>query len=329
MITNNNEPKEAEVVETEVAKGEQNEVLEEHPKIREKIKKKRRPKLMPKTLPVPKVPAKRISPRFEELARPAIHNVLFTLRHKAWILPPTLVDNLTKIVEVKTCISPEEAARVLRQKKRKTKKITQLPPLAKKWAKEIAKLDTVQIPSTLDKDMAICQYVLAVNFVKSILERQCQTHRKDLREIARVILKRLMSINEYTNTRNNDDRTTQQLHLLAEIIACWIAEVLVEVAEADKETLEKYYKKREMKETEVDDDEETDSEEDYLNQMEQKKYEKKSEDEVMEREKKDKKEDVEDEKVKQEQKTEEYMEKNDKDEIPDEVVPDETIETEE
>lgn len=153
--------------------------------------------------------------------------------------------------------------------------------------------------------------------MKSILERQCQTRRKDVREIARVILKRLTSINKYTDTQNGDDRATQQLHLLAEIIACWIADILVEVAEVHKETLEEYCEKRKMKEMEVDDDEETDSEAEYWKQMEQKyeiqekhEVQEKHEDEVVEQET-EQKEDV----------KEEIIEPEIKKEIEDEETP--------
>lgn len=165
----------------------------------------------------------------------------------------------------------------------------------------------------MDRNVAVCQYLLAVNFVKSILQCQCQTRRKDLREITRVILKRLMSVDEYTDTRNgNDDRTTQQLQLLAEIIACWIAEILVEVAEANKATLEEYCKKKEMKRMEVDDDEETDSEAEYREQMEQKYKTQENSEETLRAKEED--EDVEDEKVEEEQKPEEDVEKKDEDE---------------
>ncbi|XP_014483206.1 PREDICTED: eukaryotic translation initiation factor 3 subunit A-like [Dinoponera quadriceps] len=310
MTANNDElSKEAHAVETEVAKGEQNEVLEEHPRLaKEKVKEKPRPKATPEVVKptVAKIPVKRITPRLEELARPLINNVLVTLRDKAWVLPPAFVDNLTRIIETKTCISPEEAARVLRRKKRKTKKAT--PPLMKKRTEEVTKLGT----PILDEEVAMCQYLLAVNFVRSILERPCQTRRKDLREITRVILKRLTSINGYTDTRDGNDRATQQLQLLAEMIACWIAEILVEVAEAEKETLERYCKKREMKEMEVDDDEETDSEAEYWQQKHE--IREKSEKEVKEREKEEKIEDAEDEKVEREQMNGEDIKKPDEDE---------------
>lgn len=187
----------------------------------------------------------------------------------------------------------------------------------------------MQIPPRLDGNMAVCQYLLAVNFVKSILERQYQTPRKDIREIARVILKHLTSVDESTDIQNGDDLPTQQLHLLAEIIACWVAEILVEVAEAHKETLEKYCKKREMKEMEIEDDE-TDSEE-YWEQVEEK-YETqmKKEDKVEKIEKEEKIEDIEDETVVREQKDEDETEKKDEepDEMPEgEKEENETVET--
>lgn len=53
MTTNNDElPKEADAVETEVAKGEQNETFEEHVQLKEEQIKKPRPKPKPKIVKV-------------------------------------------------------------------------------------------------------------------------------------------------------------------------------------------------------------------------------------------------------------------------------------
>lgn len=111
--------------------------------------------------------------------------------------------------------------------------------------------------TTLDKDATMCQYLMAECFVKSILGYQCQSQKKDICEIAEVVLKRLMSVDGYTAVQN-DNRAMQQLRLLADMVACWIAELLMEVAETRKEALEEYCEKRQMKMMEVnDDDDET------------------------------------------------------------------------
>lgn len=108
-----------------------------------------------------------------------------------------------------------------------------------------------------DKDATMCQYLMAECFVKSILGYQCQSQKKDICEIAEVVLKRLMSVDGYTAVQN-DNRAMQQLRLLADMVACWIAELLMEVAETRKEALEEYCEKREMKMMEVNDnDDET------------------------------------------------------------------------
>lgn len=129
----------------------------------------------------------------------------------------------------------------------------------KKWEKKIAKVDEAVEVTTLDRDATMCQYLMAECFVKSILGYQCQSQKKDICEIAEVVLKRLMSVDGYAAVQN-DSRAMQQLRLLADMVACWIAELLMEVAETRKEALEEYFEKRQMKMMEVNDnDDETNS----------------------------------------------------------------------
>lgn len=123
-------------------------------------------------------------------------------------------------------------------------------PHVEKRAEEIAKDTTYETP--LDKDATMCQYLLAKRLVRCILEYNCQTDRKDIRDIAEVILKRLTLPNEPIDVQNGD-RTTQQLRLLADVVACWIADILVEVAKTREEALKKYCEKRRMKMMDVDD----------------------------------------------------------------------------
>jgi len=121
----------------------------------------------------------------------------------------------------------------------------------RKWEKKITK--DITYATMLDKDATMCQYLMAEHFIKSILEHQCQTPKKDIRKIAAVIFRHLTSLNRYITNVQNGDRTTQQLRFLADIVACWIAEILIEVAEIHKETLEEYFNKRQMKMIEVND----------------------------------------------------------------------------
>lgn len=129
----------------------------------------------------------------------------------------------------------------------------------KKWEKKIAKVDEAVKVTTLDRDATMCQYLMAECFVKSILGYQCQSQKKDICEIAEVVLKRLMSVDGYTAVQN-DSRAMQQLRLLADMVACWIAELLMEVAETRKEAIEEYCEKRQMKMMEV-----TDNDDDEIN----------------------------------------------------------------
>lgn len=121
----------------------------------------------------------------------------------------------------------------------------------KKWGKKIT--EDITYATMLDKDATICQYLIAEHFIKSILGHQCQTPKKDICKIATVIFRHLTSLNRYITNVQNGDRTTQQLRFLADIVACWIAEILIEVAEIHTETLEEYFNKRQMKMIEVND----------------------------------------------------------------------------
>ncbi|XP_012224559.2 RNA-binding protein 25-like [Linepithema humile] len=246
-------------VEMEIAKGEQDDLLEDYPKSkRERIQKLRSKALVSKIMKhgVPRSTVESVSTnqRIKDLARPTKQRALITLRERASILPPTFVDNLIRIIEAESCLTPEEAAQV-RRKKRRTKIKTRLPR-TEKWMRKIS--EDIE-DTTMDRDAAMCQYLIAKRFVKSILEYQCFTPRKDIREIADVIMRRLISYEAYADTRN-DDRATQQLRLLADVVACWIAEILVEVASTRKYSLEEYCRKRKMKmETEMDVDNEVNS----------------------------------------------------------------------
>lgn len=121
----------------------------------------------------------------------------------------------------------------------------------------------------LDRDVTMCQYLMAEHLVRNILEWRCSIPSKDFREIAQAIFQRLKSLDGYTVAKDDDDRATQQLHLLADIVACWIAEILVKVAEDRKQALEEYCEKKRMKMMEVDEDEEMDSEIEDWKQVEQ------------------------------------------------------------
>lgn len=266
------------VVETEIIKGEQDDVLEKYLLLKKKkIQKKQRSKTIALRImkhDIPQVSVKSASLRIEELARPTKQRVLITLKEKISILSPAFVNNLIRIIEAESCLTPEEAARTLRRKKRGRKKITQFSPLIKKWVKEIT--EDITHTTMLDRDATMCQYLMAEHFVKSILGHQCET-RKDIREIAAVIFKHLISFDKYTTDVRNGDRAMQQLRFLANIVACWIAEILIEVAEIHKETLEEYLKKRQMKMIEMNDDNRINSENKNWKQIDQKEDKEKKE----------------------------------------------------
>jgi len=140
----------------------------------------------------------------------------------------------------------------------------------KKWEKKIAKVIEA---TAFERDATICQYLIAECFVKSILGYQCQSQRKDIQDIAQVVLKRLTIIDNTDIIKTqNDDRIAQQMRLLADTVACWIAEILVEVAETRKEDLKEYCEKRQMKMMEVEErDDDQIKDEDWKEVKEEKK----------------------------------------------------------
>lgn len=111
-------------------------------------------------------------------------------------------------------------------------------------------------PSGLDKEAVICQYLMAERFVKSILEWKCPIPVEEFQDIATVILRRLSFVLEYTPLGEQEDLKSQQMRLLADIVACWISGVLFEVAEDHKKELEE-----DKLQSEEDEDEETEEEE--------------------------------------------------------------------
>lgn len=125
--------------------------------------------------------------------------------------------------------------------------MTRLP--LKKRMGEIVE-DTTRV-TMLDRDAVMCQYLMAERFVKSILEYRHETW-EDVYGVADVIMKRLTSLDGYADAKNGD-RATQQLRLLANVVARWITEILAEVAKTRKEALKEYDKIRRMRRLEVED----------------------------------------------------------------------------
>lgn len=186
--------------------------------------------------------------------------------------------------------------------------------------REIAE-DTTRA-TMLDRDATTCQYLMAECFVKSILEYQCEM-QEGIREIADVIMKRLMSLDGFADVKNGD-RATQQLRLLADVIARWITEILDEVAETHKEVLKQYDKKRWMKRLEVIDDNKIKDKLENGKQIDQMK-EKEIEEEANKEEQKEKESD--EEKDKAEEKAREREQLDDR-EAKSESIKEETVKEE-
>lgn len=56
---------------------------------------------------IPRVTVKSASLRIEELARPTKQRALITLKEKVPILSPAFVNNLVRIIEAESCLTPE------------------------------------------------------------------------------------------------------------------------------------------------------------------------------------------------------------------------------
>lgn len=117
--------------------------------------------------------------------------------------------------------------------------------------------------SQFDKEAVNCQYAMAESFVKSILDWECPIPREEFKDIADVILKRLGFLLEYEPV-NGEDRKSQQMRFLADVIGSWISGVLFEVAEVRKTELEEECERRKKGMAEESEEESDDeSQDDY------------------------------------------------------------------
>ena len=100
---------------------------------------------------------------------------------------------------------------------------------------------------------------MAERFVRSILKWKCSYPKSEFNDVAEVIVRRLVDILEYSPPQD-EDRKSQQVRYLADVIACWITGVLTEVAQYQEEKLMEQCKKKE-EEMKIDEEEEEEEEE--------------------------------------------------------------------
>ncbi|XP_066584097.1 uncharacterized protein [Prorops nasuta] len=223
---------------------------------------------------------KPISARINDLAAPTKRRLLMTLQEDSAKLPPELVDNLIKTMENETCLTPEQAAKIVRSKKRKKEKQssqeTEISPAIKgvsmrkshghmgqmkksRSTRMRRRIGPMNLTSGFDRDAVNCQYSMAERFVQSILEWKCPIPREEFQDISEVILRRLTYLLEYV-PMGEEDRKSQQMRFLADLVACWISGVLFEVADSHKREIQEECdkKKREMEEAGDDDDDDDD-----------------------------------------------------------------------
>ncbi|XP_043497160.1 glutamic acid-rich protein-like [Polistes fuscatus] len=233
---------------------------------------------------------KPVSQRIKELARPPKHRMLITLQEGASRLKPEFVDNLIKSLEGETCLTPEQAAKAFRNKKRQ--RISQRRKKERKFNRSTrkSKKSGTLSATILDKDAVTCQYMMAERFVKSILDWRCPIPKEEYEDIANVIIKRLSYALEYTPL-DESDRKSQQMRFLSDVVACWISGVLFEVAEDRKMELEQLCEKKRKEEEEEEEDEEEEEEEEEDKEEKEEEEEQEDEDDQDEDEEEDEEED--------------------------------------
>lgn len=223
-------------------------------------------------------PLRPVSARMNQLALPPRNRMLATLQDRGTILPAELVDKLIQVLEAESCLSPEQAENLFHdkeiKKKAKIKKNTSDKKLNCNKSKTINQDDQFLLKSSapvspeFDEKAVNCQYSMAMEFVKSILQWKSEIPKEEFQDISDIIVKRLENILEY-QVVDSGDRMTQQMKFLSDIVASWIAGVLFEVAELQKEELEKECdEKRQGKmgssSDDSDDDDDDDSEKEIV-----------------------------------------------------------------
>ncbi|XP_043277788.1 uncharacterized protein [Venturia canescens] len=206
------------------------------------------------------------SARFIELGQPPKQRLLNTLQAKAGILPIEMVDRLIQRLETETCLTPEQAEKMFHDKETSKKKCPKGKKSKSKCGSGKSKNLETGIPgsvSPFDRDAVNCQYAMAESFVKSMLEWECPIPREEFKDIAGVIMKRLGYLLEYESI-NGEDRKSQQMRFLADVIGSWVSGVLFEVAETRKAELEEECERRKKEKAEESEEEsEDDSGDDY------------------------------------------------------------------
>lgn len=129
---------------------------------------------------------------------------------------------------------------------------------------------------SLDMKAVNCQYAMARRFVKSILA--CQPDPAipptEYKDITSVILCRLGKELNY-DVITCEDRNSQQMRILADVLARWISGVLMDVSENRREELMKECERRRRELQELDD-------RDWFGELEDEKCEDESEEEAEE-----------------------------------------------
>ncbi|KAK0181703.1 hypothetical protein PV327_003966 [Microctonus hyperodae] len=177
--------------------------------------------------------------RINELAQPPRQRMIATLQDRGTILPAPLVDRLITVLEAESCLTPEQAEKLFRAKRKKKKRKGKRKKSEKKSEQPIPTNQQFQY----DKDAAICQYLMAESFIKSILQWECTIPKEDFQDIAEVVFSRVKQLFN-RNAVDNDERGSQQMRLLADIIAAWIAGILFEVAQLKEDELKKECEER-------------------------------------------------------------------------------------
>ncbi|CAG5099779.1 Protein of unknown function [Cotesia congregata] len=203
---------------------------------------------------------KRVTLIRDKLSEPPRHRIVSTLRDRKNILPAPLIDRLINILEFEDSLSPEQAEELFFDTKKKKK--TKLKTIICRGKAIKASPETDEF----NRDAVLCQYKLAEALVRSILTWECPLPREEFKDIAEVILNRLTGviINGSHSALDEDEKVYQQMRIISDIVACWVAGILIEVAQNNEQLLrEECEERKKATEDDVYDDDSDDVIDEY------------------------------------------------------------------
>ncbi|XP_057325207.1 uncharacterized protein LOC130667564 [Microplitis mediator] len=195
-----------------------------------------------RTPPCVKNEKKRVTLVRDKLSEPPRHRIISTLQDRGKILPAPLIDRLINILEFEDSLSPEQAEELFFDTTKKKKK-NKLKTIVCRGKAIKAVADSSE---DFDRDAVLCQYKLAEALVRSILQWECPLPREEFKDIADVMFQRLKGVitNGTHSALDEDEKVYQQMRIISEIVGCWVAGVLIEVAQNNEQLLKEECEER-------------------------------------------------------------------------------------